>query len=416
MKNERTSHGVTTILYEQNSYLTSFTAKVLECREVLGEDKQGSLWALILDRTAFFPEGGGQDADKGTLGGQEVKDVKIKDGRICHLVEKPVATGNVIEGIIDWEVRNAKMQNHTGEHLFCGIMYQKYGYENVGFHMSENLVTIDLNGFLSDEQLIELEKEANEAIRKNVSVYCVYPETPDELEYRSKLELEEEIRVVIIEGYDACACCAPHVKTTGEIGIIKVIDSMPHRGGVRITLKCGKSAYEDYALLHEETAQIMRFFSSKREECHLAAKRVSLQLKTQQETITALKKQITGLHIERLRESARLNPDKRAQLIFDETLDEIQMRELLNEGVTLFRGIVGGFMGNDKEGYRFIIAAYEKPEENMVSLPELALQIRTELAGRGGGSPKMIQGSVAVSKAEIEAFWKKEVLKDEEQI
>ncbi len=407
MKNERTTQGLTRVLYEDDAYLTSFQAKVLMCEK---SDRQDGLWSVVLSQTAFFPEGGGQGADHGSLGGQTVYDVQRENGEIRHFVKEPIAEGSEVEGRIDWQIRYQRMQNHSGEHLFCGIMHQKYGFENVGFHMGEDLVTIDLDGFLSPEQLKELEAQANRVIYENASIYCVYPEDSQELVYRSKIELEEEIRVVIIEGYDACACCAPHVKSTGEIGLIKVIDSAAHRGGVRITLKCGSSAYEDYVLLHNEIAQVMRAFSAKREECHLAAERVSGQLKAQQETITALKKQITALYIEKLRESVAREPDKKAELFFDENLDEVQMRTLLNEGVALIPGIVGGFMGNDADGYRYIIAKNEAADEEMVQLRDLARLMNESLNGRGGGSPKMIQGSVTAFRKEIESFWQKEVL------
>lgn len=409
MKNERTKQGVTNMLYEEDSYLEVFSAKVIAC-EHLEEAKGEANWAVVLDRTAFFPEGGGQGADCGTLNGQPVFDVQSEDGAVKHFVKEPFTVGDEVEGKLDWDVRYRRMQNHSGEHLFCGIMNQKYGFENVGFHMGDDLVTVDLDGFLSPEQLKEIEEEANRAIYANAPIYCVYPEAADELVYRSKIELDAEIRVVLIEGYDACACCAPHVKTTGEIGVLKVIDSQAHRGGVRITLKCGSSAYEDYALLQDEIMQIMRAFSAKRSECHLAAERVAGQLKTQMETITALKKQITSLYIEKLREGAEKNPDKKAELIFDATLDDAQMRTLLNEGVVMIPGIVAGFMGSDEDGYRYIMAKNEAVGEEGPQLRDLARMMNETLGGRGGGSPKMIQGSVSAKRSEIEAFWKKEVV------
>lgn len=409
MKNERTKQGVTDMLYEEDAYLAVFSARVIAC-ERLEETKGEANWAVVLDRTAFFPEGGGQGADCGTLNGQTVYDVQSGDGVVKHFVKEEFAVGDEVEGRLDWDVRYRRMQNHSGEHLFCGIMNQKYGFGNVGFHMGDDLITVDLDGFLSPEQLKEIEAEANRAIYENVAIYCVYPESSDELVYRSKIELDSQIRVVMIEGYDACACCAPHVKTTGEIGVLKVIDSAAHRGGVRITLKCGNSAYEDYVMLQDEIVQIMRAFSAKRTECHLAAERVSGQIKTQMETINALKKQITSLYIEKLREGAEREPDKKAEIIFDATLDDVQMRTLLNEGVRMIPGIVAGFMGSDEEGYRFIMAKDESVADEGVNLRDLAKIMNETLGARGGGSPKMIQGSVSAKRSEIEAFWKKEVM------
>ena len=444
MNNKRVNNGITEVLYEDNAYAQECVAKVLECREVIRQtdDKEEKCYGIVLDKTVFFPEGGGQPADEGVLCIVEdnkdesadtagvtskeestgkagaiakedlssleivkelpVADVQKEDGVILHYIKEPLAAGTKVLAKLDFALRYERMRNHSGEHLFCGLIHKLYGYENVGFHMPKDCVTVDVNGSLSVEDFAKLERLANEGVDANREIKAVYPEHPDELEYRSKLELTEDIRVVLIEDYDACACCAPHVQRTGEIGLIKVMDFMSHRGGTRFTLKCGKWAREDYGILHEEIGQMMRLFSAKREECHLAAARVSEQLKDQHETITALKRQITALHMDKMYEAVRNHPDKTVHMIFDEALDEVQMRTLINEGVTVVPGLVAGFMGQDGAGYRYIIGKNESVEEP--DLRAFAKEMNAALNGRGGGSVKMIQGSVAASREEIEAF------------
>ena len=415
MNNKRANSGITAVLYEENAYAKECEAQVLECRESVSEDGKTPLYGIVLSATVFFPEGGGQPADEGWLinlseensthAKIKVLDVQKEDGVILHYVNQPLAAGSNVKAVLDWDLRYERMQNHSGEHLFCGLIHKLYGYENVGFHMSGECVTVDVNGALGAEDFEKLERLANEGIYANADIKAVYPDTPEELDYRSKLELTEDIRVVVIDGYDACACCAPHVHSTGEIGLIKVIDFMSHRGGTRFTLKSGRWARQDYAVLQKEISSIMRLFSAKREECHLAAERVSEQMKSQQETILTLKKQITALHGVRLEEMIRSNPGATAVLYFDEAMDEAQLRALVNDGVTIAAGLIAGFVGKDGEGYRYIIGKNESAEEP--DLRVLAKEMNEALQGRGGGSVKMIQGSLAASRGEIEEYFKK---------
>lgn len=405
MKNERTLNTITRPLYEEDAYLSVFEGKVLTCKaaEIHKEGKTISCYGISLDATAFFPEGGGQEADRGLLNGQEVLDVKKEDGAVFHYVKEPIPEGSVVKGEVDFEIRFRRMQNHSGEHLFCGLIHSLYGFENVGFHMGADGVTVDVNGALTEEDFDRLEALANRGVAENVAIYAVFPDTPDEMEYRSKIELEEDVRVVIIEGYDACACCAPHVKTTGEIGVIKVIDFMSHRGGTRFTLKCGLDAYGDYCLLHKQIGKSMRILSAKRDACDEALERLSRQMKEQHETILRLKKEITSFYVNGLHEDARNGNLPEYKIVFAADLDEVQMRTLVNEGVTLFTGIVGVFMGSDEAGYRYILGKNASNAE--MDLKAFTVAMNQQLSGRGGGSPVMVQGSVSAVRKEIEAFF-----------
>ena len=256
----------------------------------VNEGENGT-YRVGLDLTAFSPEGGGQSWDKGTLDGLEVKGVYRENGEIVHVIDEPKEIGSTVVGEIDWEVRFRRMQEHSGEHLFCGILHNIHGYDNVGFHLSETGVTLDVDGPLSAEEIANIEKLANRAICEDIPIVASFP-SPEEIkdiDYRSKLELDS-VRLVTIEGIDICACCAPHVASTGQIGVIKVIDFMPHRGGTRIMLKSGTDAYEDFVALAESTKAVMGYLSAKRYECAEAVERaMNAQLKLKEEN-TELKK------------------------------------------------------------------------------------------------------------------------------
>ena len=228
-------------MYELDSYCSEFTATVEECH--LYE----SGYAVRLSRTAFFPEGGGQAADPGLLCGLDVRDVQIVDGEIWHYLDAPLTVGETVKGALDWETRFFRMRHHTAEHIVCSIAHRWYGFNNVGFHLGSEDVTLDLDGELTREQIDAIEDEANRVVAANVAVTATIP-TAEELAqatYRSKKELDGDVRLVTIEGVDCCACCAPHVARTGEIGLIKLLDFIRYKGGVRIHLLCGDAALAD---------------------------------------------------------------------------------------------------------------------------------------------------------------------------
>ena len=261
-------------LYENDSYIKDFSASVISCEETDGG------FLVVLDKTAFFPEGGGQDADKGVIGGAKVLDVQIKDEIIYHKLEKPLEIGATVDCSIDWDTRFSRMQNHTGEHIVSGVIHRSFGYNNVGFHMNDNLVTFDVDGPLNDEQIREVEIKANKAIYGNKEIKAIYP-TPEELadyDYRSKLDITEGVRLIEIEDTDLCACCAPHVARTGEVGIIKIISYIQYKKGTRIEMLCGMLALNDYMSLHTTNKQIMNLLSAKRFEIDIAVERIQTEL------------------------------------------------------------------------------------------------------------------------------------------
>lgn len=402
MKDERVNLR-TDAVYERDGSVREFSATVISCTE----DENGT-YRIGLDLTAFSPEGGGQSWDKGTLDGLEVKGVYRENGEIVHVIDEPKEIGSTVVGEIDWEVRFRRMQEHSGEHLFCGILHNIHGYDNVGFHLSETGVTLDVDGPLSAEEIANIEKLANRAICEDIPIVASFP-SPEEIkdiDYRSKLELDS-VRLVTIEGIDICACCAPHVASTGQIGVIKVIDFMPHRGGTRIMLKSGTDAYEDFVVLAESTKAVMGYLSAKRYECAEAVERaMNAQLKLKEEN-TELKKAVTALTAEMFSKKLEdaVEAGLRAVVFYPEGLDEIQVRTLINGAVEKFDGIVAVYTGNDEAGYRYVCG--RRDEGGEISLRELAKSMNSELSGRGGGSEKMIQGSVSAGREAIDTFWKK---------
>ena len=372
-------------LYYGDSHLFAFTATVQDCRE----EKEG--FAVVLDRTAFFPEGGGQPADTGTLGSAHVLDVRERDGEILHFTDEPLAPGSAVEGRLDAEQRLRRMQNHSGEHILSGLVHESFGYDNVGFHMGADCMTIDFSGELDWGQLMALEERANEIVRENIPLHIWFPgeEELQALDYRSKLELTENVRIVEIPGVDRCACCAPHVARTGEVGVIKILDSQRHRGGVRVSVICGLDAVDDYRARQESVTEIARALSAKRDAVTDAFRRV---MDEQQ----SLKERCDRLSLALVRHLADAYAETEGNLlVFDEILGEVAQRELVNLLMEKAGGFAAVFCGSDAAGWRYIIGSLH------CDLRAGAKKINAAIAGRGGGKPQMIQGSAFANQDEI---------------
>ena len=375
-------------LFYQDSHLNKFEAEVISCEPVEGEEGR---YEIVLDQTAFFPEGGGQYADHGSLGGAEVLDVQERDGQVFHITDRPLEPGMSVKGQLDWEERFMKMQQHTGEHIVSGLVHGRFGYNNVGFHLGSEDCTMDFNGEITREELREIEVEANRAVWKNLEVQVLYP-SPEEagkMEYRSKIEIEGQIRIVVIPGYDVCACCAPHVKRTGEIGMIKLTDVQRYKGGVRVTMLCGIRSLKDYEMKQEQTAEISALLCAKTEETALAVRRMK-------EECSDLKYQITEKDRLLAAYRADLVPDEEEVVcIFTEDIAGEAMRLLMNRVLEKERKLCAVFYGNDADGYRYVIGS-RKNDMRM-----LAKEFNAAFSGRGGGKPEMVQGTAKGSASEM---------------
>lgn len=375
-------------LYEQDSYRRRFSATVRACRPAADG------WAVELDRTAFFPEGGGQAADSGTLGDLPVTDVQLQDGIVLHRLPSPLPVGETTEGEIDWPLRFQRMQKHTGEHIVSGLIHRLYRLDNVGFHLGREDVTLDISGELTREQLDDIEDRANEAVTANVPVTASYPppQTLQALPYRSKKPLEGPVRIVTVEGYDICACCAPHVARTGEIGLIKLLDAIRYKGGTRIHMQAGGDALRDYRLRYEQTAGIAAALSVRQTEAADAVRR----LLTQRDTLSR------QLHAaERALALARAETDELGEppvCRIYEAMDGDTLRQVATALSRRCGGLCAAFAGSDAEGYQYAVVGGD-------DLPALARRIGEALGGRGGGSAQMIRGRVTATAADIRRFW-----------
>ena len=376
---------MTTKLYDTDSHLFSFRAVVTAC------EPAGEGFALELDRTAFFPEGGGQLADTGRIAAARISGVKEKDGRILHYSDLPIEPGTPVCCELDREQRLRRMQNHSGEHILSGITHRLFGYENVGFHMGADCMTIDFSGELSEEELARIETLANEAVRDDLPVRVWFPDREElaALQYRSKKELSGAVRLVEIKGIDLCACCAPHVSHTGEVGIIKILSAERHRGGMRLGVICGLDALEDYRRRLESAGAVSRILSVPREKIAAGVECVLAEQARQKERLVELETALA-------RRMAEDYPSTEGNLcVFDSLLGEAALRELVNLLAEKCGGFAAAFSGSDSEGYRYVIGSRH------VDLRAKGRAINAAVGGRGGGSPEMIQGRAGAPEAEI---------------
>ena len=376
----------TIALYDDDAFATEFTASVVSCTELEGGYK------VVLDQTLFFPEQGGQTSDIGILGEIKVTDVQIENDVIYHLCDKPLADGQKVVGTIDWNHRFGNMQQHTGEHIFTGLAHNIYGADNVGFYLSDNTVTLDLNIELSQEQIRLLERCANEVIAKNLPVKTYYPDaaTLAATDYRSKKEIDGDVRLVEIEGVDICACCAPHVKSTGQVGMIKVVSYGKYKGGTRVYILCGLRALDDYNRRMDLLAKSYQQLSCSEED--LPGRIGGIIEENKQ-----LKYKISQIKADILMNQIVKYPSELSDVtIFTEDLDAKTMRDGVNALVERHEGLCAIFSGNDEEGYNFVIGSRSR------DCGAIAAGLRELLGAKGGGSKQMAQGSIQATRSAIE--------------
>ena len=373
-------------LYDTDSYLKEFQATVVSC-----EQKNETTWRITLDKTVFFPEGGGQTGDSGWLNDVKVADTREKNGVIYHETKAPLEVGTKVAGKIDFAIRFDKMQQHTGEHILSGIVCSTYNYNNVGFHLSSEITTLDFDGELSEEQVRELEIRVNQAIHENIPVQVKFPTKAElaEMDYRSKIEIEGQVRIVEIPGIDRCACCAPHVKTTAEVGLLKIQSCDRHRGGCRLTIVCGMRALKDYQQKQESVGKVSAALSAKPEKIGEAVEHL-------QEQQAKLREQLNHIQAMYLQEKLdKIHAEDQCICIFEEDLDSIAMRNFVNGAMERCDGICGAFIGNDEKGYHYILGSKE------LDVREISKQLNAKFNGKGGGKPQMVQGSLNGTKKEI---------------
>ncbi len=381
-------------LYDNDSYLSEFDCKVGSLH------REGDFIQIETDRTAFFPEGGGQTSDIGVLGGINVKDVQIVGGKIIHFVEnsddnaEKLAIGAVLQGKIDMKKRFSDMQQHSGEHIFSGIVHNLYGYNNVGFHLGTQIVTMDFDGVLESEDICKVENLVNKAIWDNLEIKVIFPknEKLSAYEYRSKIEIEGQVRLVEIPGVDLCACCAPHVKSTGEIGIVKVTAFEHYKGGTRVSILCGERALIHIQNMMEQNRLVSGLTSAKQSETAQAVKRLKDELESLSYENVGLKRELLAIKAQSITPRERI-------VIFDPSLTVKTLQEFAVSIMDKGEDFVAVFSG-DEGNYRYCIVSKNR------DLRPIAKKIGEKLKGKGGGRPEIIQGSAGANAGDIEALLK----------
>ena len=425
-------------LYYTDSMLSTFTATVLSCTPA---EKGGFI--VVLDKTAFFPEGGGQECDSGVLtsvdpSGREMEARVLhvsedKDGVISHLCDSELEAGSTVTGKLDFEKRFSNMQHHSGEHIMSGLIKTLFDKDNVGFHLSGGSAVFDIAGTFTDEELALLENKANEAVTRNLEIVTrivtkeelkdipcrskfydqvedTSPETdsrnslslPGERSARNLIQLPDEIRIVSIGDVDSCACCAPHVRSTGRIGLIKIMNAEHFRGGTRFTIVCGRAALEAMCKLRSDELEIMHMLSAKQGETPAAVKRLADSLTSAKQSLYSKDEQIASTLMQHARATG-------SRLLFCADIDQNIARKCVNELVTYNTNTcedscdpsneslpVCFFIGTDDTGYRFIIGGGKDARETLAALKE-TIDIK------GGGSNLMVNGTTSASREEIEA-------------
>lgn len=375
-------------LYYKDAYLSEHSATVIGCEST----DRG--YAIELDRTAFFPNEGGQESDGGSIGGARVLYVYETDGRIIHLTDAPLSVGSTVDCRIDFAQRYEKMKCHTAEHILCGIIHRHFDFDNVGFHLSSGEAVFDIGGVLDRAAIDLVEEEANRAVAANIPVRVYFPSAEElaTLEYRSKLELTDGVRIVEIPDVDSCACCAPHVAATGEIGVIKLIAFEKHRGGTRIRMVAGLCALADYRARLDAVARISELLCAPQSDVAAAVE----ALLGENEALRASIKEAALAAAHDAADSIA-ETDGNAVYHFPRFgVDE------LREIARLSCGRVGGILvllgGMDGE-LKYVITS------GSVDLRSMSRQINSALCGRGGGRPEIIQGSFAVEAGVVREYF-----------
>ena len=375
-------------LYYTDPFLTTFTAKVLSCEAGKGG------YLVTLDRTAFYPEGGGQPADHGTLGGIAVTDVHEKDGVVIHTVEKAVEIGENVTGRIDWARRFDHMQQHSGEHILSGILCHNYHCDNVGFHLGTDTVTIDYNTDISWEEALAAEYQANQVIWADAPVEITYP-SPAELEqldYRSKKALTGKVRIVTFPEADCCACCGTHVLRAGQVGIIKVLSCQKFRSGVRMEILCGERAWRYLSGTYDQAHAVGQHLSVKPLEAAAAVERLT-------EELTAAKARMAELEGEVFSHKAHEYCGKGDVVLVEPPLRPDGVRRLADAVARECGGLAAVFAGEDGR-YNYALVRADGAD-----IAPLVKSMNAALTGRGGGRSGFAQGSVQADADTIHAFF-----------
>lgn len=390
-------------IYERESCKTKLSTVVTDCFE-----ENGKVY-IKLKETIFFPEEGGQYADKGTLSfdnttiniinGELIGSASETETDIRYEVKEKIEPGTEVLCKLDWETRFDRMQNHSGEHILSGLIHNRFGFDNIGFHLSDDEpVTLVVSGILDASQVRELEKQANMIVYKNLPITDSYPSKEElkEMDYRSKIDIAGQVRLITIgdenETVDICACCAPHVRLTGAIGIIKIISFMKFKGGTQLSILCGRRALEYIEHNLDNLELVARGFSTH-------ADNVPKLVENLKEENMRLSSKVAELTEKIIIEDIKSGVYDKC-VFTDMDLSAANMKNIYNELISLREGFVGLFVGSDESGYRYYAGGKDADAKT------LSDHMREKLLAKGGGSSQMIQGRVEAKREDIEAFFK----------
>ena len=374
-------------LYYDDPFLREFTAQVVSCDAVKGG------FAVVLDETAFYPEGGGQPADHGKLGSVTVLDVHEKNGVITHLCDAAIEPGVAVRGEIDWARRFDHMQQHSGEHICSGLICERFHCDNVGFHMSADIVTIDFNADISWDALLEIEARANQYIYEDHAIDIQFHRGAelDAIDYRSKKTLDGDVRIVVFPGADCCACCGTHVTRSGQVGVVKFLSCQKFREGVRIELLCGQRAYRYLSATWAQNLRVAQSLSAKPTESAAAVERLENELSSLKLRAARLESQVFAQVAARLAGQGDV-------LLFEEDMAPDSVRKLCDAVMNTCGGRCAVFAGTEG-AWKYAVGQVDG------DLRDLVKQLNAALSGRGGGKPFFAQGSAQATRAQIEAFF-----------
>lgn len=375
----------TTKLYYTDAYLKEFQSVITDITEN----------SIVLEKTAFFPEGGGQSSDIGTLGECEIYDVQEINSEIHHFFKGSPSykKGDIITGKINFEKRFSDMQQHSGEHIVSGLAHKMFGCDNVGFHLGSEVVTLDLNRVFTYEEIVALEKASNNVVTSNKKITGTFPDkaTLSTLNFRSKKEISEDLRIVEIQDTDICACCAPHVSMTGEIGLIKIVDYEKHRGGTRISILCGQRAMEDYRIKQEQNRNISIALKVKEYETYDGVRKLLSRKADLDFENGSLNREIANLQAD------AVEPNDKIIAFTELTGSNLTIfSNKLKEKASVFAAV---FSQTEEDKFQYVISS------NSIDVRDLCKEMNSKLNGKGGGKPMMVQGTLNSNKEQIIEFF-----------
>ena len=381
-------------LFYRDEYAREFDAEVISCQK----GKKG--YEVVLSDTAFYPEGGGQPADRGTLGQVNVLDVKRRNGEILHITDAPLEPGMTVHGVLDWERRFDHMQQHSGEHILSGMVHAQFGYDTVGFHMNDEVVTVDFNGPITWEEAMELEDKVNAYIWTDAESRELYPSEEElkAMDYRSKIELKGKVRLVEYPGADLCACCGTHVAHTGEIGLMKILSVSRHKDGVRMEMLFGGRAMKDYDRKHLLNTEFSCRLSAKPYETREALQRVLDEMNAMKFRMQAMNERYYAMR-------ATSIPVGEPVIFFNEPgMSMVEIRKfcdyLISTGKVKTAMIISP---KDKESVNYVMGSAD------LNMRDVGKLLNEELHGRGGGRPEMVQGSFQAEAEAVEQAFRRAV-------